>query len=301
MTRTVEQPGPRQPLRTETSAAVATYVFAVCRGGDPAAVAGLPGQAPGTPVRLLRIGSLEAVVQDVPAAEFDAENLRERLADRAELERCARAHHSVIAAMAGSAPTLPLPLATLYLGDERARVALRADERRFLAVLKRITGRVEWGVKVYARPEAKQEPDRSAEAAGAPGSGAPGSGAAGSGARSGRAYLERVRGARQDRERRQQAGLAAAEAVDRALRGIAVASRRLRTHETTLTGERGVQLLNAAYLVAEGDEHDVAAAVREVRRSPACRSVEVEVTGPWVPYSFVDGSFVDGGEPDARG
>ncbi|MBQ1124020.1 GvpL/GvpF family gas vesicle protein [Streptomyces smyrnaeus] len=296
MTRTVEQSGPRQPLRTETSAALATYVFAVCRGGDPAAVAELSGQAPGAPVRLLRFGSLEAVVQDVPAAEFGAETLRERLADRADLERCARAHHSVIAAMAGSAPTLPLPLATLYLGDERARVALRADERRFLAVLERITGRVEWGVKVYARPEAKQGPDRSAEAPGAPGSGA-----AGSGTRSGRAYLERVRGARQDRERRQQAGLAAAEAVDRALRGIAVASRRLRTHETTLTGERGVQLLNAAYLVAEGDEHDVAAAVREVRRSPACRSVEVEVTGPWVPYSFVDDSFVDGGEPDARG
>ncbi|MFI8851599.1 GvpL/GvpF family gas vesicle protein [Streptomyces sp. NPDC053499] len=307
MTQTVGEPGPGTGARTGAGC-TATYVFAVCRGGDPATLTGLPGQAAGNPVRLLPFGSLQAVVQDVPAAEFGEEILRERLTDRAELERCARAHHAVIAAVAGSAPTLPLPLATLYLGDERARAALREDERRFLAVLDRIAGRVEWGVKVYARREAPEGPDRSATvaptrtltrtaartAAGTPvrtpsGSAAAGAGAAGSGAHSGRAYLERVRGARQERERRQQAGLVAAETVDRALRGIAVASRRLRTHDTTLTGERGVQLLNAAYLVAEGHEREVAAAVAEVRGDPACQGVEVEVTGPWVPYSFVDG------------
>ncbi|MGI5348916.1 GvpL/GvpF family gas vesicle protein [Streptomyces sp. CA-250714] len=305
MTRTVEEPGPLTPPGGDATAATATYVFAVCRGGDPAATDGLPGQAPGAPVRLLRFGSLEAVVQDVPAAEFGEEALRERLTDRTELERCARAHHAVIAAVARTAPTVPLPLATLYLGDERARVALRADERRFRAVLERIAGRVEWGVKVYAHRETTARPIRSAtpvparKPAPAPtpaGAGASGAGGVGSGARSGRAYLERVRGARQERERRQQAGLDAAQAVDRALRGVAVASRRLRTHDTQLTGERGVQLLNAAYLVAEGCEREVAEAVDEVRRAPACRGVEVEVTGPWVPYSFVDG-----GDTDARG
>ncbi|MGP3972821.1 GvpL/GvpF family gas vesicle protein [Streptomyces sp. 8N114] len=310
MTQTVDEPGPRTPPDTDAAAATATYVFAVCRGGDPAAVAGLPGQAPGSPVRLLRFGSLKAVVQDVPAAEFGEESLRERLTDRTELERCARAHHAVIAAVAGSAPTVPLPLATLYLGDERARVALREDERRFHTVLERIADRVEWGVKVYARRETTVRPDRSATVtpartptgppartpAGPGAAGADAAGSASSGGRSGRAYLERVRGARQERERRQQAGLDAAEAVDRALRGIAVASRRLRTHEAALTGERGAQLLNAAYLVAEGREREVAEAVEDVRRAPRCRGVEVEVTGPWVPYSFVDG-----GELDARG
>ncbi|MBO8196124.1 GvpL/GvpF family gas vesicle protein [Streptomyces oryzae] len=306
MTQTVDEPGPHQRRGQGGAAATATYVFAVCRDGDPAAVAGLPGQAPGAPVRLLRFGSLEAVVQDVPAAEFGQEALRERLTDRTELERCARAHHAVIAAVAAGAPTVPLPLATLYLGDERVRAALREDERRFHAVLERIAGRVEWGVKVYARRETTGGPGRSATVApartpaGAPeGPSAAGAahaatpGAARSVGRSGRAYLERVRGARQERERRQQAGLDAAEAVDRALRGVAVASRRLRTHDTALTGERGTQLLNAAYLVAEGREREVAEAVEEVRSAPACQGVEVEVTGPWVPYSFVDGGGLD--------
>ncbi|NSC23828.1 hypothetical protein FM076_22795, partial [Streptomyces albus subsp. chlorinus] len=112
--------GPGTPDRTGAEAGVATYVFAVGRGCDAAALTGLPGHAPGTPLRLLPFGELTAVVQDVPAAAFTEDALRERLADRVELERCARAHHEVIAAAAAGAPTLPLPLATLYRGDARA-------------------------------------------------------------------------------------------------------------------------------------------------------------------------------------
>ncbi|MGY1434296.1 GvpL/GvpF family gas vesicle protein [Streptomyces reniochalinae] len=332
MTQTVRGSGPEpetSPTATTSSPAArsATYVYAVCQGCDPEVFAGLPGQAPGTPVRLLRFGALEAVVQDVPAASFGEEALRERLGDRAELERCARAHHAVIAAAAATAPTLPLPLATLYLGDGRARAALSADASRFLGALRRIAGRVEWGVKVYASGEVRRGPgtDRSTPVPGTPGGvagpgkprgvadpGTPG-GVAGPGtpggtaapvagaardsaARPGHAYLERLRGVRQERERRQEAGLGAAEAVDRALGGLAVASRRLRSHDTAATGGRGPQVLNAAYLVAEGRRDEVAEAVRAVRERPECRGVEVELTGPWVPYSFVDS-----GESDARG
>lgn len=230
------------PPVTDRSPASATYVFAVCRGGDPAALRGLSGQSPGAPLRPLRFGALTAVVQDVPTAAFGQEELRARLADGAELERLARAHHTVVTAVAAAAPTVPLPLATLYLGDERARTALRADEARFAAVLDRLAGRVEWGVKVHARRGRKPEaPGAASVTRDRPGRTA---------ARPGHAYLERVRGARRDREQRQEAGLRAAETVDRALRGIAVAGRRLRAHDTAATRERGAQLLNAAYLVA---------------------------------------------------
>ncbi|WP_369208734.1 GvpL/GvpF family gas vesicle protein [Streptomyces sp. PU-14G] len=306
MTQTVRGPGTApetSPATASSPAATATYVYAVCRGCDPDVLAGLSGQAPGAPVRLLRFGALEAVVQDVPAASFGEEALRERLGDRAELEHCARAHHAVIAAAAATAPTLPLPLATLYLGDGRARAALSADASRFLGALRRIAGRVEWGVKVYASREGGRGPGKEHAAGRTAGRGAPecrtapGSEAARRPpARPGHAYLERLRGVRQEREQRQEAGLGAAEAVDRALGGLAVASRRLRSHDTAVTGGRGAQLLNAAYLVAEGRRDEVAEAVQALRESPECRGVEVELTGPWVPYSFVDG-----GESDARG
>ncbi|MFE2759871.1 GvpL/GvpF family gas vesicle protein [Streptomyces halstedii] len=285
-----------------TTTATATYVFAVCHGCDPAVLTGLAGQAAGAPVRLLRFGSLEAVVQDVPAEMFGEEALRERLADRAELERCARAHHAVVAAAAGRAPTLPLPLATLYLSDERARAALREDENRFRSVMGRVAGRVEWGVKVYAAPgrPPPTRPERTGPSTTAPTTTtltatAPPetTSAARTNTRPGHAYLDRARGARRAREERQEAGLNAAASVDRALRDIAVAGRRLRSHDTGVTGAGRVQLLNAAYLVDEGREADLIGAVELLRTSPGYERVELEVTGPWVPYSFVDGGDLD--------
>ncbi|MYQ54612.1 MULTISPECIES: GvpL/GvpF family gas vesicle protein [unclassified Streptomyces] len=277
---------------TTTATATATYVFAVCHGCDPAVLTGLAGHAAGAPVRLLRFGSLEAVVQDVPAEMFGEDALRERLANRAELEHCARAHHAVVAAAAGRAPTLPLPLATLYLSDERARAALREDENRFRSVMGRIAGRVEWGVKVYAAPGRPERtgPTTTTLTATAPPETAS---AARTNTRPGHAYLDRARGARRAREERQEAGLNAAASVDRALRDIAVAGRRLRSHDTGVTGAGRVQLLNAAYLVDEGREADLIGAVELLRTSPGYERVELEVTGPWVPYSFVDGGDLD--------
>lgn len=264
----------------DAPAGTATYVYAVCRGGDESALSGLPGQALGSPVRLLRFGGLAAVVQDVPTAEFGEDALRERLTDRTALERCARAHHAVITAAAATAPVLPFPLATIYHGDARARAALGADRGRFTAALRRIAGRAEWGVKVYARPAGR----RSAPAAHAPA----GSEHERAAARPGHAYLDRLRSVQHERERRQEAGLRAAEAVDRAFAGLAVAGRRLRPHDTALTAGRGAHLLNAAYLVAGTRAGEVVDTVRRLRRSPECRDVEIELTGPWVPYSFVD-------------
>lgn len=268
-------------------ATTATYVYAVCRGGDESALAGLRGQAPGSPVRLLRFGGLAAVVQDVPAAEFGEDVLRERLTDRTELERCARAHHAVIAAAAGVAPVLPFPLATIYRGDARAEAALGADRARLTAALRRIAGRAEWGVKVYARQadrrtapaaDKPERPDRARVAA-----------------RPGHAYLDRLRGLRHERESRQEAGLQAVEEVDRSFARLAVAARRLRPHDTGLTPGRGAHLLNAAYLVDEARGDEVADAVRRLRRSPECRDVEIELTGPWVPYSFVEAGVTGAG------
>ncbi|WP_169808169.1 GvpL/GvpF family gas vesicle protein, partial [Streptomyces hygroscopicus] len=135
---------------TPPEPAALVYVFAVCRGGDLTALAELPGLGTGAPVRTLPAGPLTAVVQDVPAAGFGEEALRQRLSDRDELERCARAHHAVITAVSALVPAVPLPLATLYLDDGRVREALGERRTSFLTALDRIAGRAEWGVKVYA-------------------------------------------------------------------------------------------------------------------------------------------------------
>jgi hypothetical protein len=253
-----------------------TYVFAVCDRLDPAVLTGLPGLAEGAPVRALPFGTLTAVVQNVEASEFTEEAWQERLLDERELERCARAHHGVVSAAAACGPTVPLALATLYHGDERARRALRQDAERFHAVLRRIEGRVEWGVKVYAptAPPAQIEPATRATDGGARSPGA------------GRAYLDRKRGLHQRRAQHHDDALRAAETVDATLGELAAASRRLRAHGQAGSGERGVQVLNATYLVEAGRAGEVADAVCSLRRRTGA---DIEMTGPWVPYSFAGG------------
>ncbi|MFE3220797.1 GvpL/GvpF family gas vesicle protein [Streptomyces antimycoticus] len=263
---------------TETPTPTLTYAFAVCRGGALTALTALPGLDTGASVRTLTAGPLTAVVQDVPAAGFGEEALRRRLSDRDELERCARAHHTVITAASALAPTVPLPLATLYLDDDRAREALGERETSLLTALDRIAGRAEWGVKVYA-PAGPPPP-------------APADGPA-DGPASGRAYLDRVRTRQRSREQHHTLTLRAAERVDSAVRSLAVAARRLRPHGVEVTGKHRTQVLNAAYLLDLGRERELQAALASLRRDET--DLQIELSGPWAPYSFADGGIADGG------
>ncbi|GAA2324088.1 gas vesicle protein [Streptomyces caniferus] len=258
--------------------ATSTYVFAVCRRLDPAALTDLAGLAEGFPVRGLRFGPLTAVVQHVPAAEFTEEAWQRRLSDRAALEHCARAHHEVVTAVAACGPTAPLALATLYRGDERAREALEADTDRFTAALDRIENHAEWGVKAYL-PAAARTPS----APTAPAALLPGGGSAPGGA--GRAYLERKRGLHQAREQHHDRALRTAEDIDAALTRLATATRRLRPHSLEMTGEKHrLQVLNATYLMPAERAKRLLDAVEDLRHRTGA---EVEVSGPWAPYSFV--------------
>ncbi|MFD4021012.1 GvpL/GvpF family gas vesicle protein [Streptomyces sindenensis] len=265
-------------VASSSADAVVTYVFAVCRSTratstlDVTGVAGLPG---GEAVRLLPSGLLTAVVQTVPAADFTDEVWQRRLSDREEIERYARAHHAVVSAVAAHGPVVPLPLATLYHDDDRARSRLADEADRFHSALKRVAHHAEWGVKVYRPLAPEPGPAADAPVPGTTGGRAPGAGLA---------YLNRKRGAQARREKLREQALDVAESVDAELRGLAAASRRLRTHGAALSGDQRVHVLNATYLVADERAHEVAPLVAALdERTDA----QIELSGPWVPYSFV--------------
>ncbi|MDQ0792323.1 GvpL/GvpF family gas vesicle protein [Streptomyces sp. B1I3] len=257
------------------SSDAALYVFAVCDAPDPALFADVPGFAVGTPLRALRCGRLTAIVQTVPAADFTDEAWQVRMSDRSELERYARAHHHVVSAAAATCPTVPLPLATLYRGEERARQALIAETTRFRVALERTADHSEWGVKVYAATPSAEEPRPLPGTPAGRSRPAPGAG---------RAYLDRKRGVQARRERRHEESLRVADTVDAAFRSVAAAVRGLRLHGPELTGSSRLQVLNATYLVAEHRSHELGRLARELRDSTGA---EIELSGPWVPYSFI--------------
>ncbi|NEB81958.1 GvpL/GvpF family gas vesicle protein [Streptomyces sp. SID14478] len=264
------------------TSARAVCVFAVRRGRGPDLPGELEGHEGGGPLRLLPVGALWAVVQDVPAVDYSQEALQKKLAEPATLERCVRAHHAVVTAFAVRAGAIPLPLATLYHSEERAQAALRANAADFERGLDRISGRREWAVKislVTAAP-APSGPQATGGDAREP---TPG----------GRAYLARLRERGQEREQRRGRAVEAAELLDRAALSIAAASVRRRLHSAEITGRGRTQIMNTAYLVGEEQERDFIELLERLREAPEFQDCEVEVTGPWVPYSFVDAATPD--------
>ncbi|MDQ4117262.1 MAG: GvpL/GvpF family gas vesicle protein [Actinomycetota bacterium] len=241
-----------------------SYVYAVGVRVPHGVVADLRGIGD-RPVRLVEDGDVAAVVGSVPAAEFSAEQIDARLQDLEWITDTARAHHRVVDAVGAHAVVAPFALATVYLDDHRVEQVLQERRDSFAAVLDRLRGRAEWGLKAWA----PSPPSRS------------GTGRAASGTE----YLRRRRTALRESERATDAAFDAAETLHAAAAEGSDAARRHRLHEPALSGRSEPMVLNGAYLVEIDRVDRWRAAVEE---AASASGLAVEVTGPWVPYSFVD-------------
>ncbi|WP_232665594.1 GvpL/GvpF family gas vesicle protein [Pseudonocardia sp. TRM90224] len=237
------------------------YVYAV---GDAALMVPELTGVDGAAVRIVVEGPLAAAVGAVDADRFGEDALQQSVEDLRWLEGTARAHDSVVAALAAENPVAPLRMATIYRDEDGVRALLRERAAAFEAALDRIRGKVEWGVKAYAvaspAPVAEPAPDA---------------------ARPGTSYLLRRRAQRVHAENGRADAVAAAQRMHERLAGLAVASRVYPPQDPRLSGRREEMVLNAAYLVEAGDD-----AVRRTVAEAAQDLVRFELTGPWAAYSF---------------
>jgi hypothetical protein len=250
------------------------WVYAVGDDAAPDGVIGLIGLA-GRPVRPVTAHGLAAVVGDVPAGEFGQDALRRNLEDLEWLERTARTHHAIIETVAKEHTVVPMRLATVYSSDEAVAGMLEERAADFRAALTRIKGRAEWGVKAYAttQPEQRQSEGGRSE------------GGRTRTDESGAAYLKRRRAELAARQDTRQQALASADAIYAELGRLAVAARQYPLQSPEMTGRPASMVLNAAYLVPDDRADDFADAVTGLAaRHPA---VQLALTGPWPPYSFV--------------
>jgi hypothetical protein len=86
------------------------------------------------------------------------------------------------------------------------------------------------------------------------------------------------------REHRRTEGVEAADQIHAELRRATVAARLLPAQDPQLSGLRGTMVLNAAYLVEERAAGDLTDLIDRLRA--AHPGLEIEVAGPWPPYSF---------------
>jgi hypothetical protein len=188
------------------------------------------------------------------------------LNDPARVEQVARAHHEVVEAVARRIAAVPFRLATIYLGDERVRAFLAGERARLGALLRRVAGHAEWGVKAYVQPL-----DAPVAPAGPARGGKPGT-----------AYLMRRREQLTRREAAWARAVARGDEVHRTLSGVAAEAVRHPVPAEDGPDEPGRLVLDAAYLIRSEASARFAGTVREL----SVPGTRLHVTGPWAAYSF---------------
>jgi gas vesicle protein GvpL/GvpF len=257
------------------------WVYAITDSLAPDQLAGLTGVG-GESVRVVTEAGLTAVVGSVEQRTFGERARAGLMSDLPSIERLARAHHRVIACVAADGPVLPLRLGSIYPDDHTVRTLLGRSSAEFAMILDSFRGTEEWGVKVYAGEGDAADPhaagEGTADEVGSPdalsrlGDPAPGDSEPDG-------DLVKPVSASEDPE-------AFAEMVDRALAGIAIASRHYAPQDPRIDSSGKSLVLNAAYLVLSDRASEFTAVARALTR--AHRGVGAGLTGPWPPYSFAD-------------
>jgi hypothetical protein len=255
------------------------WAYGITQDATGANLSWLAGVA-GAQVRTATAGGMTVLVSDVDLAEFGEVALRRNLEDLGWLEGVARAHHEVIAVASRMFPVLPTRLATVYGSDESMAAVFDGRREELLAAMRRVGGRVEWGVKAYAVPESEQPEARRPAAAPAEG-GAPAD-AGGRGA--GLAYLRRRKEQLSARAESQRSAAAGAHAVHGHLSTHAAEARLHPAQSPQLSGDKRPMMLNAAYLLDADNGTGFALEVAAV--ADAHPELDLNLTGPWPPYSF---------------
>lgn len=279
--------GPREPTAVWAYAIAGSGAGGLMADDRASALRRLAGVG-GAPVRVTYCSGLSMLVSDVSAAQFGEAALRRNLENLDWLDQVARAHHQVIDTAARLFPLLPTRLATVYSSDDAVCAALAERRAVLRGALRRVGGRVEWGVKAYATPESEITAggsggagDRDGTAAGGAGPGRISTAEARGG---GLAYLRRRREQLTAGRESRAAAVGAARAVHGALAGQAERARLHPPQAPQLSGVRLPMLLNAAYLLpADGAAEFTAAVAAQASAHPELR---IELTGPWPPYSF---------------
>jgi Gas vesicle synthesis protein GvpL/GvpF len=246
------------------------WVYAVTeRPADAGRSTGIDG----LPVRSVAGDGLVAVVSEVGMHEFGESALRAKFEDLGWLEATAKAHHQVIDDLASTQPVVPMRLATVFTSEASLQAMLAERGNELHEVLHRIGQRREWGVKAFAATAARTPKTRADAERGA-------MAAAGSGA----AYLQRRRSQLDASNRARHEEARSAETVHASLSRLAADSRLHPPQVPQLAGTKAPMLLNASYLLDEASERGFSKAVQELAQQ--YRAIQLQLTGPWPPYSF---------------
>jgi hypothetical protein len=265
--------------KSQPDSPVATYLYCVVKSAGPLTLEDAPAGPPETvSPRLVPLsGDLWLVVGDAALPAFSGEEIERRLADLAWVSACAVAHDRVVAHFAALAPVVPMKLFTLFASDERAVEALSGQRERLAAVLEKVAGRAEWGVRIHF--DASQAKRVTAGTSTPAASGEP---------VSGRGFLLRKKDAQEAARNLASRAVAAVEESFAELSRHAAAASRREPMAPTVVESGPRLLLDAAFLVPAVEPEGFEQAVQAEAERLAAYACEVTLTGPWPPYNFIE-------------
>ncbi len=249
----------------------ATYVYCVAHAAAKPKESRTPAALPdATAPRLLDGGrSLWIVCASVPLASYGSGVLETALRDLNWVGDIAVAHESVVEhfAQQKNVTVVPMKLFTMFASDERAIEEMRSRRREILAVVKRISGCEEWGVRITrTMPPAGSLEIEPAKAT------------------SGAAFLASKK---QARDAARALVRVAAKSAETAYATLTAISRDARRRDDAPEGAVAPPLLDAAFLVPAARRTRFKAAARKLAAAAANTATEITVTGPWPAYNFV--------------
>ncbi len=253
------------------------YVYCVigADGATPAPI--LAGIDPEHTTSLLERGQLAAVVSRVALADFGEQPLREHLSDMDWLERTARAHEAVLEQFGVERTLIPMRMCAVYRSASGVLEMLERESDALLAALEQLEHKTEWGVKVFAEPDA---------AVGVPTAGLqlPTGG-------QGAAYLHKRRQERDERGELDARLETACQEIHARLSAIADDALVSAPQRPEVSGHAGDMIHNGVYLVEDGQRDRFVGELEALRAEGASLALDLVLTGPWPAYNFVPGTI----------
>jgi hypothetical protein len=250
------------------------YLYGIGASGRLAAMPDVGGIA-GTPVEIIVVGDLAAIVSLVPLEEFDQSGLTARLENLTWLEATTRAHEAVLQTTIDRFDwVIPLRFCTVYESREAIDDFLSERKETLLEVLNRLEGKLEWGVKLMCRPAVLRARLHGDRVAATPG-----------GSSSGRDYLV---ARKLERTLEFEVETAKSTAAAASHRRLTDASEDHVLHVVPRSDKASdlEVAMNASYLVGADHADDFLSQVGAMERELAVQGITFHVTGPWPPYSF---------------
>lgn len=274
-----EAPDEPPPAASATASAWGYYIYGVMAASVQPILpdAGIDGIHP---VFAIAHRNVQALVSKVSMDDFGPDVLQYRLDDLAWVEATARRHHSLQQQAQGHEALVPMRLGTICSDDASLHTFLDANHDDFIRTLDLLGGAREWTVRIACDAAALDRQVRTLSTA------ISAIERHAEDASNKQTFRDRI-----DRLAANEAGrlrTSCGEQSHAALSACAKRSVLAIAPGTAATAALDSPILEGAYLVARHREADFEDKVALLRHTYQPLGFDLELTGPWLPYSFAD-------------